>query len=86
LIGQTIYEPGGCETCLQTGYKGRTGVFELMNVGEELASQIARSDDARTLRQSARQHGMRTLMEDAARKVLQGQTSREEAFRVTKAI
>lgn len=86
LVGQQIYEPGGCEKCLQTGYKGRTGVFELMNVGEELASQIARSDDARTLRQSARQHGMRTLMEDAARKVLQGQTSREEAFRVTKAI
>lgn len=86
LVGQQIYEPGGCEKCLQTGYKGRTGVFELMNVGEELASQIARSDDARTLRQSARQHGMLTLMEDAARKVLQGQTSREEAFRVTKAI
>lgn len=86
LIGKQIYEPGGCEKCLQTGYKGRTGVFELMNVGEELASQIARSDDARMLRQSARQHGMRTLMEDAARKVLQGKTSREEAFRVTKAI
>lgn len=86
LIGRKVYEPGGCEKCLQTGYRGRTGVFELMNVNEELASQVARSDDARTLRQSARQQGMRTLMEDAARKVVQGQTSREEAFRVTKAI
>lgn len=86
LVGRTIYDPGGCEACLQTGYKGRTGVFELMNVGEELGSQVARSDDARVLRQSARKLGMRTLMEDAARKVIAGATSREEAFRITKAI
>ncbi len=86
LVGRRVYEPGGCEKCLQTGYKGRVGVFELMTVGEELASQIARSDDARTLRTSARQHGMRSLMDDAARKVIQGSTSRDEAFRVTKAI
>jgi general secretion pathway protein E len=86
LAGRRVYDPGGCEKCLQTGYRGRTGVFELMNVGEELASQVARSDDARILRQSARQAGMTTLMEDAARKVIQGITSREEAFRVTKAI
>ncbi len=86
LIGHRTYEPGGCEKCLQTGYKGRVGVFELMNVGEELASQIARSDDARILRTSARKLGMRSLMEDAARKVVEGSTSRDEAFRVTKAI
>ena len=86
LIGRRVYDPGGCEKCLQTGYLGRTGVFELMNVNEELASQVARSDDSRILRQAARQQGMRTLMEDAARKVVQGQISREEAFRVTKAI
>ena len=86
LAGRQVYEPKGCEKCLQTGYRGRVGVFELMTVGEELASQIARSDDARSLRTSARQHGMRTLMEDAARKVIQGATSRDEAFRVTKAI
>ena len=86
LVGRQIYEPGGCEDCLQTGYKGRTGVFELMNVGEEVASMIARSDDARQLRKVARSQGMRTLMEDAARKVLHGITSREEAMRVTKAI
>ena len=86
LAGRTIYEPGGCEKCLQTGYRGRTGVFELMNVGEEMASLVARSEDARTLRAAARKHGMRTLMEDAARKVVQGVTSREEAMRVTKAI
>ena len=86
LEGRTIFEPGGCDKCLQTGYKGRTGVFELMTVGEELGSRIARSDDARELRVAARKQGMRTLMEDAARKVLQGSTSLEEAFRVTKAI
>lgn len=86
LAGRTIYEPGGCEKCLQTGYRGRTGVFELMTVEEELASMIARSEDARALRSAARKHGMLSLMEDAARKVIQGVTSREEAMRVTKAI
>lgn len=86
LIGRTVYDPGGCEKCLNRGYRGRTGIFELMKVDEELASLIARSEDARQLRQSARRSGMRTLMEDAARKVIQGVTSREEAMRVTKAI
>ena len=86
LAGRTAYEPGGCEKCLQTGYRGRTGVFELMRVDEDLASLIARSEDARTLRTTARKHGMLSLMEDAARKVIQGVTSREEAMRVTKAI
>lgn len=86
LAGRSVYEPGGCEKCLQTGYKGRTGVFELMKVDEELGSLVARSEDARALRASARKHGMRTLMEDASRKVVMGVTSREEAMRVTKAI
>ena len=86
LAGRTVYEPGGCEKCLQTGYRGRTGVFELMKVEEDLASLIARSEDARSLRSAARKHGMLSLMEDAARKVIQGVTSREEAMRVTKAI
>lgn len=86
LAGRAIFEPGGCEACLDTGYLGRTGVFELMTVGEEMSSLIARSEDARSLRSAARKSGMRTLMEDAARKVVQGITSRDEAFRVTKAI
>lgn len=85
-VGHAVYEPGGCEKCLQRGYRGRTGVFELMNVGEDLASLIARSEDARMLRSSARKMGMLTLMEDAARKVIKGITSTEEAMRVTKAI
>lgn len=86
LVGRTAYDPGGCEKCLQTGYKGRTGVFELLKIEEDLASLVARSEDARTLRSAARKLGMRTLMEDAARKVVQGMTSRDEAMRVTKAI
>ena len=82
----TIFAPGGCETCLNTGYKGRTGVFELLRVNEELASKVARAEDSRTIRQLARRSGMRTLMEDAARKVLAGWTSTEEAMRVARAV
>ena len=80
----TVYGPGGCERCLNTGYKGRTGVFELMRVNEELASLVARSEDSRNLRQMAKRAGMRSLMEDAARKVLAGWTSTEEAMRVAR--
>lgn len=84
--GSNVYAPGGCDVCLGTGYRGRTGVFELMVVNEELSSVVARLEDARQLRQMARNSGMRTLMEDTARKVLAGLTSTEEAMRVTRAI
>jgi len=85
-VGKSVFQPGGCEACLQTGYMGRTGVFELMVVDEEMGSLVARGEDARVLRRSARKSGMRTLMEDAARKVIRGITSCDEAMRITKAI
>ncbi|MGE0490295.1 MAG: GspE/PulE family protein [Vulcanimicrobiota bacterium] len=84
--GGKIYGPAGCPQCLETGYRGRTGAFELMVVDEEMSSRVARSEDSRNLRQLARKKGMRTLMEDAAGKVIAGQTSTEEALRVTRAI
>ncbi|MBI3928596.1 MAG: type II/IV secretion system protein [Armatimonadetes bacterium] len=80
-----FYRPAGCPACLNTGYRGRTGIFELMTVDEDMASRIARSEDSRALRHEASQKGMRSLMEDAAQKVMQGHISTDEAIRVTRA-
>lgn len=82
--GGQFYEPGGCKKCLDTGYLGRSGIYEIMVVDEELRSRIARSEDSRMLGKVAREHGMKTLLRDAADKVAAGVTSTEEALRATR--
>ncbi|CAN0285387.1 unnamed protein product, partial [Phaeothamnion confervicola] len=81
----TTFEPVGCPACMNTGFKGRFGVYEMMRVDEEMSSRIAREEDARALRSAARHKGMRSLLEDAAQKVLLGRTSLDEAVRVGRA-
>ena len=73
----------GCRQCRNTGYQGRMGIFEIFPMSEQLKSLIsARATDAE-LRQVAVREGMSTLREDAWRKVRAGQTTLEEALRVT---
>ena len=72
----------GCETCRQTGYKGRSGIHEMMIINEEIGDLAARRAPLGDLREAARANGMRTLQEDALMKVLSGQTTLEEALRV----
>jgi general secretion pathway protein E len=81
----TTYGPVGCPACMNTGYSGRLGIYEMMIVDEEMSSRIAREEDARMLRTAARAKGMRSLLEDAAQKVLLGRTSLDEAVRVGRA-
>jgi len=74
----------GCPGCGQVGYVGRTGVYELLELDEQLRAAIhARENDAR-LREIARTRGFRTLNEDGARWVATGVTSAEELARVTR--
>ncbi|KPV40343.1 general secretion pathway protein GspE [Thiohalorhabdus denitrificans] len=80
-----IHHPVGCEACGYTGYRGRTGIYELMTVNEELRHLIHDSRGEQTLRQAAREGGMTTLREDGIRLVLAGETSLEEVLRVTQA-
>jgi type IV pilus assembly protein PilB len=78
----TAYEPGGCVRCAQSGYKGRTGLYEVMTMTDALRRLIldrASHDDLRAL---ARAQGMRTLREDGLEKVRQGITSIPEVLRV----
>ena len=73
-----IYEPAGCNLCNDTGYYGRKGIFEIMEVNEELQRLIAEGSDAKNLIHAAKRNGMRTLRENGVRDVLAGITSIEE--------
>ncbi len=79
----TIYQPKGCEACVQTGYRGRLGIFEFMIMSENLKNLILQAFDAGAIKSRAIEEGMITLQQDANNKVLAGITSVDEAFRVT---
>lgn len=73
----------GCEQCGRTGYKGRTGIYELMPIDDNIRSAVIARNSAARIRQIATESGMRTLREDAIDKVATGQTTIEEVIRVT---
>ncbi len=77
-----VYEPEGCEECGGTGYRGRMGVFEVMEFDEELSALYLRDAAADELRRSAMARGMRSLRRDALDRVAAGLTSIEEIERV----
>lgn len=78
-----VYEPGGCQLCNNTGYFGRTGVFEIMEVNEEIRRLIAENGTTEELERAARNSGMRTLRENGIRYVLDGTTSFEEMLKAS---
>jgi general secretion pathway protein E len=78
-----VYRAVGCPECRQIGFRDRVGIFELMEVNEELQRLIARNCEANVLREAARKNGMKTLREDGFDKVLAGVTTAEEVLRVT---
>ncbi|MEX2606826.1 MAG: ATPase, T2SS/T4P/T4SS family [Kiritimatiellia bacterium] len=73
----------GCQNCAYTGYSGRIGIFEIFTITEEVQHLIYEQVNSSTMRNKARELGMRTLREDGLRKVIAGQTTLEEVFRVT---
>ena len=83
--GETIpvFKGAGCEHCYGTGFHGRVGIFELMELGEELRGIIMRNEDASKITACARRQGMRNLREDGWLKVRKGITAAEEVTRVT---
>lgn len=80
--GLTFYKPVGCEFCSERGYRGRSGVFELMGVDDKLKDLIVQKAPSVKLREAATRAGMQTLQQDAVKKIIQGITSVEEALRV----
>ena len=77
------FQGAGCEHCFGTGYHGRVGIFELMELNEELRSIIMRNDDASIITAAARRNGMRNLRDDGWDKVARGVTTSDEVIRVT---
>ncbi len=73
----------GCEQCGRTGYKGRTGIYELLKMDDDIRAAIIARSSAAAIRMIAIEKGMRTLREDALDKVRAGQTTIEEVIRVT---
>jgi len=81
--GGEFFVGAGCEKCFQTGYRGRTGIYELMLVNEEVQNLIYNRESAGTIKKVALNAGLKTLRMDGARKVLAGITTVSEVLRVT---
>jgi general secretion pathway protein E len=79
----SLFRGKGCEKCAYTGYYGRKGIFELLIVDDEIRKLILKNSDSNQIRELAKQHGMRILLEDGAEKIKQGITTLSEVFRVT---
>ncbi|HEY4707196.1 MAG TPA: GspE/PulE family protein [Thermodesulfobacteriota bacterium] len=73
----------GCAECRGTGYRGRAGVFEILDFTEKMKSVVTRTSDMGVIFKAAREDGMSTLRESAIRKMLQGVTTYEEIISVT---
>jgi type II secretory ATPase GspE/PulE/Tfp pilus assembly ATPase PilB-like protein len=80
-----FYLGAGCDKCFQTGYRGRTGIYELMLINEEIQNLVYQRISAGTIKKAALEAGLQTLRMDGARKVLAGITTIPEVLRVTQA-
>ena len=78
-----VMQGKGCEQCRGAGYKGRMGIFEIFVLDDEVRHMINKRSATLSLRQRARELGMRTLREDGVRKVLAGLTTAEEVISIT---
>jgi general secretion pathway protein E len=83
-LPEQLYRPTGCAACGHSGYRGRTGIFELMTVDEGMRHLIYAQASEQELRQYAEQRGMLSLRQDGMRLVASGATSLEELLRVTR--
>jgi type IV pilus assembly protein PilB len=78
-----IMKGRGCETCRNTGYKGRTGLYEVMAIGDDIRELILVGASAMELKKKAIEQGMLTLRRSGLVKVMQGMTTMEEVARET---
>ncbi len=83
ITGSSMHESVGCEKCRMTGFRGRTGLYELLQVTEGIEPLILSRSSSNTIKQKAVEEGMLTLRDDGWAKVLEGVTTIEEVVRVS---
>jgi type IV pilus assembly protein PilB len=85
LANTTVYRPVGCSHCSDTGYRGRIGIFEMLEMNSELRELAFNRAGIADVRRAAKAAGMGTLLDDGKRKIARGTTSVEEIVRITQA-
>jgi type II secretory ATPase GspE/PulE/Tfp pilus assembly ATPase PilB-like protein len=80
----TLFQGKGCAKCHMTGYAGRVGIFEVLEITEKIRSMIMERKDAASIRKAAIAEGMTPLLDDGIQKITSGQTTLEEVLRVIK--
>ncbi len=80
----TFFKGKGCERCLGTGYRGRTGIFEVLELDDELKRLINETQDANEIRKLAKRKGFKTMLEDGINKIIKGLTTSSEVLSVVK--
>jgi type II secretory ATPase GspE/PulE/Tfp pilus assembly ATPase PilB-like protein len=83
LEGKQVYRGVGCQRCGDMGYRGRQGIFEMLEMNNEIRELAFVRAATGKIRRAARASGMRTLLEDGKLKILRGTTSPEEVVRIT---
>ncbi|MFH2034660.1 MAG: ATPase, T2SS/T4P/T4SS family [Candidatus Margulisiibacteriota bacterium] len=78
-----VFEGKGCKSCRNTGYRGRSGIFEILEVTERIREMILEGKSAMEIKKEGVKEGMRTLRDDGLIKVMDGKTTIEEMLRVT---
>ena len=80
---ENLYRGTGCDKCLRTGYLGRTGIYELLDITPDIRSMIVDRKDSQTIMSAAIKSGFRTLQNRAMEEILDGTTTIEEILRTT---
>jgi len=78
-----LYRANSCGSCSHTGYRGRTGIYEFLPVDDDIRQLVLKNVDSATIKKAAVSKGMNTLLDDGARKVIQGETTIAEVLSVT---
>jgi len=82
-VAGPIFRANGCEKCLETGYRGRTGIYEFLRMTESIKGLVLQTSDSNQISKAARAEGMLSLRKDGIQKVIEGKTTVSEVLRVT---
>ena len=83
LKGGKLAQGKGCDKCLNTGYLGRTGIYELLPLDNDIRKMVMAHSDATLIKDTAVKNGMITLLKDGIQKAVSGITTLEEVLRVS---